>query len=111
QTVTVTATVTSTGKTPPMTGTFGFYGSFTPIPGPVTPTLSTDASGNQVLTATITTTPQSSEIISASYSGDANFASVGATSPFISVFIPDFSIPDTIITVTAGQPQTVTINV
>jgi Pro-kumamolisin, activation domain/Bacterial Ig-like domain (group 3) len=111
QTVTVTVTVTSPGKTPAMTGTFSFYGSYTPIQSPVTPSLSTDSSGNQVLTATITTTPQNSEYIQVNYSGDSNFASVGAASPFISVFIPDFSIPDATITVTAGQPQTVTVNV
>jgi subtilase family serine protease len=111
QSVTLTVTVTSPGKTPPMTGNFGIYASYTPIPSPVTPTLSTDASGNQVLTATITTTPQNSEFISVNYSGDTTFAGNSAGAPFINVFIPDFSIPDTNITITAGQPQTVTVNV
>jgi len=110
QSLTVTATVTSSGKSPAMTGSFGFYGSYTAIPSPVTPSLSTDASGNQVLTATITTTPQNSEYIQVGYGGDGNFAASSiATS--INVNIPDFSIPDTTITVTAGQPQTVSINV
>jgi hypothetical protein len=111
QSVTLTASVTTAGKSPAMTGTFNFFGSFTAIPGPVTPTRSTDANGNQTLTATITTTPQDSESVQVTYSGDTNFASSSAASAFITVNIPDFSLPDTTITVTAGQSQTVTVNV
>ena len=111
QSVTVTASVTSPGKTPPMTGTFNFFGSFTSIPSPVTPTLTTDANGNQTLSATFTTTPQDTEYIQLTYSGDTNYASSGATSNFINVNIPDFSLPTTTITVNAGQSQSATVNV
>jgi len=111
QSVTVTATVTTSGKTPPITGTFSFFGSFTSIPGPVTPTLTTDSNGNQTLSATITTTPQDSEYVQITYSGDTNYAGSSAASAFITVNIPDFSLADTTITVTAGQSQMVTVNV
>lgn len=111
QSVTVTASVATAGKTPPMTGTFSFFGSFTSIPGPVTPMLTTDASGNQTLSATITTTPQDSENIQLTYSGDTNYASSSVVSNFINVNIPDFSLPNTTITVTAGQSQSATVNV
>src|SRR6266481_3628696 len=80
QSVTITASVATSGKSPAMTGTFTFYGSYTQIPGPVTGTLSTDSSGNQVLTATVTTVPQSAEYVSVNFSGDSNFASVYNTS-------------------------------
>ena len=110
QSVTVTASVATSGKTPPMTGTFSFFGSFTSIPGSVTPTLTTDASGNQTLTATITTTPQDSETIQLNYSGDANYSS-SSNSNFVSVNIPDFTLDNTTITVTAGQSQSATVNV
>lgn len=92
QSITVSATVTTSGKTPPMTGTFSFFGSFTSIPGPVTPTLTTDANGNQTLSATITTTPQNSENIQLTYSGDTNYAGSNAGSTFITVNIPDFTL-------------------
>lgn len=90
QSVTITATVTSSGKSPAMTGPFYFYGSYTQIPGPVTGTLTTDSSGNQVLTATVTTVPQSTEYVQVNFSGDSNFASAYNTSTSINVNIPDF---------------------
>jgi len=91
QGVSVTATATSSSKNPPMTGTFSFQGYSTPIPGPVIPTLSTDANGNQVLTASVTTVPQGSELILASYSGDANYAPA-QSSGTVTVNIPDFTM-------------------
>ncbi len=75
QSVTVTATSTSSFSSPPMTGTFQFSGYNGFIGGPVIPTLSMDGSGNQVLTATLTTTPPAAESVYANYSGDSNFAS------------------------------------
>jgi len=101
----ITASVTTSGKSPSMTGTFTFNGSSTPIAGPVTGTLTTDASGNQTLTASITTTPQSSETVQVIYSGDSNYASVSANSNLVTVILPDFLIaPDpAYVTVTAGQ--------
>jgi hypothetical protein len=112
QSVTITASVATSGKSPAMTGTFTFYGSYTQIPGPVTGTLSTDASGNQVLTATVTTTPLGVEYIQSTYSGDANFE--GAFQQiFINVNVPDFSlnIPNTAFNITAGQPGTLQISI
>jgi hypothetical protein len=106
QSVTITATVVSSGKSPAMTGNFTFGGSYTQIPGPVTGTPGTDASGNQTLTATVTTTPQSGEYVQVNYAGDSNFESAFATSNFINVSIPDFTLgPASGISVvpTAGQ--------
>ena len=113
QSVTLTATVTTGGKSPAMTGSFYFYGSYTQIPGPVTGTLTTDSSGNQVLTATVTTVPQSAEYVSVNFSGDSNFASAYNTSAWINVNIPDFSldIPNPSFNVTAGQSGSLQINV
>ncbi len=113
QNVTITASVTTSGKSPAMTGTFTFYGSYTQIPGPVTGTLSTDGSGNQTLTATVTTTPQSTEYVQVNFAGDSNFAAAFTTSNLINVNIPDFSlnIPSTPFNITAGQPGMLQISV
>jgi len=92
QSVTITANIVSTGKSPAMTGTLSFNGSYTPINGPVTTTPGTDAKGNQTLTATVTTTPQFSEYVYVSYTGDSNFGGAFATSSTITVNIPDFTL-------------------
>ncbi len=106
QSVTITTNIVSTGKSPVMNGTLSFSGSYTPINGPVTTTTGSDANGNQTLTATVTTTPQFTEYVSASYTGDSNFGGAFATSNAITVNIPDFTLgPATGISVvpTAGQ--------
>ena len=113
QSITVTAKVTTSGKNPAMTGQFQFNTSWTSIPNPVIPTLSVDGSGNQVLTATVTTTPQSSEWISANYTGDTFYNGSGTNGDFVTVNIPDFSISSSsAINVPYGQtvmtPVTVT---
>jgi hypothetical protein len=110
QSVTITANATASSQGPPMTGQFQFIGTTTVIPGPVTPTLSTDANGNQVLTATVTTTPQGSEVIQAIYSGDSNYDRGSISNP-INVNIPDFSVTPTpsSLTITAGQTGSATI--
>jgi len=107
QSVTITATATSSGKMPTMTGTFQFQG-FPVIPGPVATVHSTDSSGNQVLTATITTTPQTNDFVQAFYSGDVNFESAWS-SISINVNIPDFSMSSAMpgLTINAGQSGTV----
>ena len=112
QSITITGTAVSSGKSPTMTGQFQFNGTATVIPGPVTPTLSTDASGNQVLTATVTTTPQSGEIIQVIYSGDSNYQGA-SSSAFVNVNIPDFSITSNAptLTIQAGQTGTAMITV
>jgi subtilase family serine protease len=114
QSVTITATVATSGKSPAMTGSFNFYGSYTPIPGgPITGTLSTDASGNQILTATVTTTPQSSEFLQVNFTGDSNFEGAYNTSSLINVDIPDFSLnlPSSSFNIMAGQTGTLQISV
>jgi hypothetical protein len=112
QSVVVTATATSSSKSPPMTGTFTFQGYVTSIPGPVTPTLSTDANGNQVLTASVTTTPQGSEFILASYSGDGNYAAGQTNGAVVTVNIPDFTLtsPSTL-SATMGQIGSATLTI
>lgn len=105
QGVTITATVASSSKSPPMTGTFQFLSGDPVIPGPVTPTLSTDANGDQVLTASVTTTPNPpADLVQLSYSGDANYAPA-ITQVSINVIIPDFTLGTDVpnLTITAGQ--------
>lgn len=112
QSVTFTATMTGASKSPPMTGTFQFFGGSLAIPNPVTVTQGTDANGNQTLTATVTANPQYTQIVAASYSGDANYASSTAN-VFIAVNIPDFSLnaPAGPLLITAGQPASIPISV
>ena len=83
-----------------MTGQVQFIGAYQV--NNVTTTAGTDANGNEILTATTTTTPQASESLEASYSGDSTYgAAVSATLP-ITVNIPNFSLGPASITV---QPQ------
>ncbi|MGC2029150.1 MAG: Ig-like domain-containing protein, partial [Steroidobacteraceae bacterium] len=101
--ITLTATATTTFKSPPMTGTFTFSGN-PPFTGSVMPTLSTNANDNQVLTATATTRPQPGDFVLLTYSGDDNYggASAGIS---INVIVPDFTVavgtPN--LTISAGQ--------
>ncbi|MDP9337712.1 MAG: Ig-like domain repeat protein [Acidobacteriota bacterium] len=106
--VTVTATVTTPGKTPPITGQF----NFSPGPTGVTPTLTTDASGNQTLTATATITPTASIVIQVGYSGDGNYERA-SENDFINLIVPDFTMTSApaALTMTAGQQSTVTYTV
>lgn len=101
--VTVTATVTSSAKNPPMTGTFQFT-AFNNVGGPVTPALSTDASGNQVLTASVTTALPNTNDVAVTYSGDSNYQPASAYI-FINVVQGDFTLGTAApsLTVTAGQ--------
>jgi hypothetical protein len=106
QSITVTVNVTSNSKNPPMTGQVLFNGppaTFTNV----TTTAGTDANGNQMLTATAMTSPQTSEYISASYPGDTNYASASTVPVIITVNIPDFTLgPANGVSVVpvAGQP-------
>jgi hypothetical protein len=109
--VTVTAKVVSSYKNPPMTGQIQFFVGSESITVSAS-SLSTDGSGNQVLTATMTMTPkQTFDVVQAGYQGDANFqGSNGLLNIFVN--IPDFSLSDNaVVTVTAGQSQTVTMTV
>jgi len=105
--VTLTAVVTSTAKTPPMTGTIEFQPGST-----VTQTLGTDANGNQTLTATTTITATTSGTALAIYSGDANYE--GAQTGFIiQVTVPGFSVNvnPSAVNLTAGQQTTTSVMV
>jgi len=111
QPITVTTKVMSTSKIPALTGAITFYSNGNPLTGNTT-TASTDSSGNQILTSTITYTPQFSVDINSQYQGDSNYASASSSFDFISVVIPDFSMPQVAsIPVTAGQTGTITIQV
>jgi subtilase family serine protease len=102
QSVIITAIATSIAKSPPMTGTFQFGSSL--IPGPITPTLSTDANGNQVLTATVTMTPPYSGTLQVVYSGDSNFEGA-VTYVYVNVILPNFEMAtnSSSLTIPAGQ--------
>jgi subtilase family serine protease len=109
QSVTITATVTTIGKNPAMTGTFG--SSAFPAGAGI---LSTDANGKQTLTATFTFIPQESEYVSVYCSGDGAYAGSSAQTSFITVNIPDFSLAPaggvTVVPV-AGQPGSAQITI
>jgi hypothetical protein len=109
QSVTVTASLSTPGKTPAITGGFSF---FPPDEGPmpsVTPTLSVDANGNQTLTASATITPHYNGGVQVMYSGDANYAQSDSGAA-LNLIVPDFSINpnSSSLTLTAGQQATST---
>jgi Pro-kumamolisin, activation domain/Bacterial Ig-like domain (group 3) len=106
--VNIIATVTANHSAPPLTGNIGL-----PLGISGTPTLTTDSSGNQILTLAGSATPQTSQAITASfYGGDPNYASTTATT-FVTVNIPDFtiSVPATPLVITAGQSGTMQISI
>ena len=108
--VTVTAKVISSYTSTAMTGQIQFLANGSPVTGSPS-TLGTDGNGNQVLMATLTTTPQGSEVIQANYQGDANFQGVSGQQ-YVYVNIPDFTLPDSApVTVTAGQSQSTLVMV
>jgi len=110
-TVTVTAKAVSSYKNPAMTGQIQFLANDGTVSGSSATTLSTDGSGNQILTATLTITPQDFTTVQAFYPGDANFQN-SSNSVDIFVNIPDFTLPATAaLAVTAGKSQTVVVNV
>ncbi|PYT96959.1 MAG: hypothetical protein DMG38_21750 [Acidobacteria bacterium] len=88
------------------TGTISLYGNADgQITNGLTVTTAPDGSGNWEIQATATVTPSNSEGFSINYTGDSNYAPVSATSNFITVILPDFSMaPDpAYLTTTAGQ--------
>jgi hypothetical protein len=108
QTLTITATLSTPGKTPAMTGQFLFYPPDGPLPL-ATPTLAVDANGNQTLTASVTITPQSDGVVQVIYNGDANYARASSTAD-LNVIAPDFSINSnpSSLTLAVGQQATST---
>jgi hypothetical protein len=111
-TITVTATVTTSVKSPALAGSVGFSLIGVPLQDPVTQTITTDANGNSKLVATITTTPRFSGVVSAQYFNDPNFASSSSNGVILQVTTPDFSIssPPTVL-ITAGQTGTTTLTI
>jgi hypothetical protein len=104
QSVTITATITTSTKNPPITGTFRF-GFETAVMVNGTP--GTDATGNQTLTASATMTPQGNTVAQIDYGGDSNFEAAVADTSFITVNIPDFTLGPAggfTVVATAGQP-------
>ena len=103
QNITVTATLTASSKGPAITGQIFFEGLWNATNQ--TTVSGTDASGNQTLTTTLTSTPDSTGNLIAVYQGDAVYGNSSNTGPIITVYTPDFSLgfPDGVLTVTAGQ--------
>lgn len=111
-TITVTATVTTSVKAPMLAGSVTFFLEGGRPPDPVTQTVTTDANGNTKLVATITTTPRDSALVTAEYSGDPNFAVSDSPGVAVQVTTPDFTIsnPSTVL-ITAGQTGTATLTI
>jgi hypothetical protein len=114
QTVTLTAIVTGNSRGPALTGQVQFFGSYAPITETVNVTPGTDANGNPLLKASVTTTPQFSEEISISYNNDPNYTTISTFGDFITVNIPDFSLTPSSginLTVTVGQSANANVTV
>jgi len=115
--VTVTATVDTTNKLKPPTGTVTLgNGNVGTLGGPTTCTQTTDSNGNYACQATVTFTPPPSTVSTADffwaqYSGDTNYPA-NQSGPYW-VYITDFSLSPNLaqVTVTQGSSQTVAINV
>jgi hypothetical protein len=108
QSVTLTATVSTTSKNPPITGTVQFSAAVSNV----TSVAGTDGSGNQMLTVTATAVPTGNDSIIANYSGDSNYAANAGYSNPISVYVPDFSLPNQVtLSTTAGQAGMTTMSV
>jgi subtilase family serine protease len=111
QSANITATVTSSHKSPTFAGSLSFYSPFNATMGPVTTTSGVDGSGNQILKSTFTYTPQTSAYINANYDGDTNYAN-GSSFLSINVTVPDFSLNVTPnVSVIAGQSGATQISV
>ncbi len=115
QSTTLTALV-DTGyqsPTPGPTGTVTFTGANTgKISNPVSCTAVTDASGNEACQAGVTYSPMSSESVTATYSGDTNYAANNFSPPTLVLVVqPTFTVAETAITLAAGSSGTSTITV
>jgi hypothetical protein len=108
QPVQVTATATTPGKTPVITGTFS-----PPATGPdagksYQGTVSVDANGNQTLSATFM---ENSSDVGVIYSGDANYAG-GSVAGQVNINLPDFSMtPSSGVLVVNANQQTATTTI
>lgn len=113
-TATVTTNIPASNSSLKPTGTVAFTAGLTGvINNPVTIEVTQNASGNWIVTATVTVTPVDSETFGASYSGDSNYANSNGNSPDVNVTIPDFSlgVGSTPMAITAGQTGTAPITI
>jgi hypothetical protein len=71
----------------------------------VTTTAMADGNGNWEIMATVTITPSNSEYFGITFNGDINYVGANATSNFLTVVTPDFSITTNpaLLAITAGQ--------
>jgi hypothetical protein len=115
QSTTLTALV-DTGNvapTPGPTGTVQFSGAFAgKIGNPVTCTATTDPFGNEACQASVSFSPTTTDNVTATYSGDANYAPFNtAKNTSVVVVQPSFTISGSSATVTAGGMGTSTVTV
>ncbi|HTU32599.1 MAG TPA: Ig-like domain repeat protein [Candidatus Acidoferrum sp.] len=109
--VTVTATLDTTNAASNAalkpTGSLTFN-----VQGTVTTSVSQDSSGNWMMQATVSFSPQQSGAISVNYAGDSNYVASNS-STFITVTVPDFSVSNNsgTLTITAGQTGNGTVTI
>jgi subtilase family serine protease len=89
--VNLTVMVTTNHSAPALAGSLAFYNPFGGTIGPVTTNTSTDGSGNQIIKASATYTPQQSGYVQAFYGGDTNYQD-NSNTVNISVIVPDFAL-------------------
>jgi Pro-kumamolisin, activation domain/Bacterial Ig-like domain (group 3) len=108
QSVQVAVSVTTTGKNPAMTGTFGIFNTSLSFPS----ASSVDSSGNQTLTGTVTYTPDKTGVIPITYSGDGNYFGASTTA-YVTVVLPDFSMSstDSMVITKSQTPVTATVTI
>ena len=110
-TLTVLVDTSNQSPTPAPTGTVTFTGSATgQIGSSLTCAPTTDPGGNEACQASISYTPTGSETVTATYSGDTNYAANNFSAPIlVSVNQPTVSIAETPMTVSAGSSGSSTI--
>jgi hypothetical protein len=115
QSTTLTALVdtSSVPPTPGPTGTVQFSGVFAgKIGNPVNCTATTDPFGNEACQASVSFSPTTTDNVTATYSGDANYAPFNtAKNTSVVVVQPSFTLSGSSATVTAGGMGTSTVTV
>jgi hypothetical protein len=115
QSTTLTALVdtSSVPPTPGPTGTVQFSGAFAGrIGSPVNCTAATDSFGNEACQASISFSPTTTDNVTATYSGDANYAPFNSAKNISVVVVqPSFTISGSGATVAAGGAGTSTVTV
>ncbi|HTR67881.1 MAG TPA: hypothetical protein VMH85_19015, partial [Terriglobales bacterium] len=111
---TLTAVIDSAGKGPAMTGYVIFNGNPESIGGAPTYTVTTDASGNSVMQATLSYTPAvNHETVSAQYSGDIDYGSSSSSTLAIAVAGTDFKFtaPSSLTVAVPGGSNTMLLTI